>query len=522
MTVETASLGSRFFPEIRICFGSSGAIRVSPRLLALLLWTTLAGTGLFVYLGVSRIGYQHLAEKMEVAAVRARAAGAELEKRLNWLQQHFVAAVQQRDRAQAAAAAQSEQMLALRNRLTEMEAKRHSLDQAETGLGELERNIARLATAPFAAAGSTPEPLSPPAQPFATAAPDSTSESTVSAEQALAQQQALAAARQELRQERAHSSALAAQLEQIESERAAEKAQLAQYKASLEETARQLAQLSALGNKITVKRGRVHLQLDEIWRKLSQIRLGLPASAAGSIMQAEGRTGAAPPSGGIAAGNGAAAPNAVAAFESTLRSAGVDVDRVVAQLSNGHAEGGPFVPPRPDPATPNGGLEKLAAFEALVRTLPIAAPLARYEVGSRFGERTDPFNRRPGFHTGIDMDAPYSSPVYATAPGTVIYSGWLGDYGKVVEIDHGFGIVTLYAHLRREFVAVGQTVPAQAEIGLVGSTGRSTGPHVHYEVRVNGEPEDPEKFLGLARLLPLATASRQLSPAAGEPAANSR
>ena len=186
------------------------------------------------------------------------------------------------------------------------------------------------------------------------------------------------------------------------------------------------------------------------------------------------------------------------------------------------AEGGPFVPP------PKAGLaaagpvapEKLAAIEALAKTLPLSAPLAQYEIGSQFGPRIDPFNHRPSFHTGVDMDAPYSSPVYATAPGTVIYSGWLGDYGQVVEIDHGFGIVTLYAHLHRCLVSVGQTVAAQAEIGLVGTTGRSTGAHVHYEVRVDGQPQDPEKFLDLARLLPAS--ARQLTPAAAGPAGNSR
>ena len=105
------------------------------------------------------------------------------------------------------------------------------------------------------------------------------------------------------------------------------------------------------------------------------------------------------------------------------------------------------------------------------------------------------------------MDASYRSPVYATAPGTVIYAGWLGDYGRAVEIDHGLGIVTLYAHLTRCLVSAGESVDRHSEIGLVGSTGRSTGPHVHYEVRVDGRPIDPAKFLGLARLLPASAAS---------------
>jgi murein DD-endopeptidase MepM/ murein hydrolase activator NlpD len=96
------------------------------------------------------------------------------------------------------------------------------------------------------------------------------------------------------------------------------------------------------------------------------------------------------------------------------------------------------------------------------------------------------------------------SPVYATAAGTVTYSGYRDDYGKVVEIDHGNGIATRYAHLHRQTVSVGQRVAAHSQIGFLGSTGRATGPHVHYEVLVNGEPQDPAKFLGLARLVAAA------------------
>jgi murein DD-endopeptidase MepM/ murein hydrolase activator NlpD len=304
--------------------------------------------------------------------------------------------------------------------------------------------------------------------------------------------------------------------------------QFAQYKASLEQTAQELAQLSAASGKITVKKGRVHLQLGEIWRKLSQIRLPVSGDELHSAgAQTSGRAAAANRPGGAGSQLREIGVDAVAAVEQTLRSAGVDVARILSQLGNSRAEapaeGGPFVPPpKADAVTTNAlSPEKLAALEALSKTLPIAAPLAHYEIGSRFGPRVDPFNHRRAFHTGIDMDAPYSSPVYATAPGTVIYAGWLGDYGKVVEIDHGFGIVTLYAHLRRCLVTVGQTVPAQAEIGLVGTTGRSTGPHVHYEVRVDGQPQDPEKFLGLARLLP-AAATLPIIPAAGGPAGSNR
>jgi murein DD-endopeptidase MepM/ murein hydrolase activator NlpD len=256
--------------------------------------------------------------------------------------------------------------------------------------------------------------------------------------------------------------------------------------------------------------------LGEIGQKLSQIKLPLIRAQAAAPGPGLGTTAVATPEGVSVAQLG---PKEVGALETALRSAGVDVARIMPRLGAAGAEGGPFVPPPKADGSTAVSPEKLAAIQQLAKTLPVSAPLARYTIGSPFGPRTDPFNGRAAFHTGIDMDAPYGSPVYAAAPGTVIYAGWLGDYGKVVEIDHGLGIVTLYAHLRRWLVTVGETVPAQQEIGLVGMTGRSTGPHVHYEVRVDGQPEDPEKFLGLARLLPAA--APQVIPAAAAPAGNS-
>lgn len=196
----------------------------------------------------------------------------------------------------------------------------------------------------------------------------------------------------------------------------------------------------------------------------------------------------------------AASHSEFAQFERVLASAGIDVNHLFAQYDMRTGIGGPFVPvPRGGPPTLSP--EKLAVLEQLVKTLPISAPLTSYRVGSPFGARPDPMNHRREFHTGIDLLAPYESPVYATAPGVVTFSGYRDDYGKIVEIDHGHGISTRYAHLHRELVSVGQRVASHQEIGLLGSSGRATGPHVHYEVLVNGEPQDPEKFLGLARLV---------------------
>jgi murein DD-endopeptidase MepM/ murein hydrolase activator NlpD len=96
------------------------------------------------------------------------------------------------------------------------------------------------------------------------------------------------------------------------------------------------------------------------------------------------------------------------------------------------------------------------------------------------------------------------SPVYATAPGNETYIGYRGDYGKVVDIDRGNVIATLHGHMHRYAVSAGQGVEAHAQIGPLGRTSAASGPHVHYEVIVNGQPQDPEKFIGLARLVPVA------------------
>jgi len=193
-------------------------------------------------------------------------------------------------------------------------------------------------------------------------------------------------------------------------------------------------------------------------------------------------------------------------LERVLGSAGVDVAHLFSQFGVSRGEGGPFIPVSHGRAAEANTLtpEKLAALRNMVKSLPVAAPLESYDVGSSFGVRGDPVNGRASYHTGVDFLAPYMSPVYATAAGTVTYSGYRDDYGKVVEIDHGYGLTSRYAHLHRQTVSVGQRIAAHTQIGFLGSTGRATGPHVHYEVLVNGEPQDPQKFLSLLRLVPVA------------------
>ncbi len=169
------------------------------------------------------------------------------------------------------------------------------------------------------------------------------------------------------------------------------------------------------------------------------------------------------------------------------------------------AAGGPFVPVRLPPANEGfaRALTRLAIARAQTQDLtdtlafvPLRRPLAgELDVSSGFGVRIDPFLRQPAMHTGIDFRGEVGDPVHATAAGKVTKAGWDGGYGQLVEIDHGEGLATRYGHLSEIDVTLGEKVRAGQVIGRLGSTGRSTGPHLHYETRVNGEAVNPAKFL---------------------------
>ncbi|MGB0907205.1 MAG: peptidoglycan DD-metalloendopeptidase family protein [Maricaulaceae bacterium] len=136
------------------------------------------------------------------------------------------------------------------------------------------------------------------------------------------------------------------------------------------------------------------------------------------------------------------------------------------------------------------------ALDMAVNALPLGVPVSsdHYRT-SGYGLRKDPFNKRPAFHTGVDFGAYRLAPIVATADGTVIKAGRNGSYGKTVEIDHGYGFKTRYAHLEKTFVKRGAKVKKGQKIAGMGSTGRSTATHLHYEVFFQGHDYDPEKFL---------------------------
>jgi murein DD-endopeptidase MepM/ murein hydrolase activator NlpD len=169
------------------------------------------------------------------------------------------------------------------------------------------------------------------------------------------------------------------------------------------------------------------------------------------------------------------------------------------------AVGGPFVPVtlRKDAGSFERQLYRIQVARANVDRLtqtfsavPVRKPImGEIDLSSGFGVRPDPFLGRPAMHTGLDFRSALGDPVRATANGTVDIAGWSGGYGKMVEVSHGNGFATRYGHMSEIEVKVGQHVKIGQIIGRVGSTGRSTGPHLHYETRIDGEAVDPQKFL---------------------------
>ena len=179
-----------------------------------------------------------------------------------------------------------------------------------------------------------------------------------------------------------------------------------------------------------------------------------------------------------------------------------------AKLSLPHGEGGvggPFIPAEIDPDAPatDPALTRVARdvataerLKTLLSFVPLRMPLSGDpSVTSPFGYRADPFLDRLALHPGVDLAEAYGAEIHAAAAGRVVHAGPAGGYGNMVEIDHGNGLATRYAHMSEALVEEGQQVDKGAVLGRLGSTGRSTGPHLHYEVRVDGEPVDPERYL---------------------------
>ena len=146
-----------------------------------------------------------------------------------------------------------------------------------------------------------------------------------------------------------------------------------------------------------------------------------------------------------------------------------------------------------------GDLSEARALSEASDNLPLAQPTTAATQSSGFGVRFDPFTRRPAYHSGLDFSGGYATPIQATGPGVVSFAGVRSGYGKVVEIDHGRGLKTRYAHLSSIAVKAGQRIAVGQRVAAMGSTGRSTGTHLHYEVWVNGRAQNPGRFLKAGR-----------------------
>ncbi|MEJ2408929.1 MAG: M23 family metallopeptidase [Novosphingobium sp.] len=195
-----------------------------------------------------------------------------------------------------------------------------------------------------------------------------------------------------------------------------------------------------------------------------------------------------------------------ASASAAIRKLGLNPNAIIAS-SNG-AEGGPLMRLATsadgslDPRFQRMGmsLARMDALENGLASIPQVSPAHVAYVSSSYGYRTDPFTGAAAFHAGLDFPGPRGSPIYAAAKGTVSFVGRRHGYGNCIEISHGNGLMTRYAHLSSfGKTHVGEQVDAGTVIAAMGSTGRSTGPHLHFEVRVNGRPVNPRPFLEAAR-----------------------
>ncbi len=213
---------------------------------------------------------------------------------------------------------------------------------------------------------------------------------------------------------------------------------------------------------------------------------------------------------------GESANGEIEKMERVIKLTGLDVDQVVATMGDHNGRGGPLIPVGADVRTASDGLtdefekqfvvlakryDRLDSLTTALSRIPLVTPVASglYHLTSGFGYRVDPFTGRVAYHSGTDLAGEFGTPILVTAPGRVIAAERRGPYGLMVEVDHGHGIHTRYGHLQAALVKPGDIVQFRQRIALMGSSGRSTGPHCHYEVWFNSVVRDPIKFFEAGR-----------------------
>ncbi len=210
----------------------------------------------------------------------------------------------------------------------------------------------------------------------------------------------------------------------------------------------------------------------------------------------------------------------------TIRGLGLDPRRFTRSSLVGM--GGPLEPVDGDSADVQGQAKVQNLYQAWNRlgqlgqattAIPSRMPVATaFNYTSGFGVRYDPFNGGAAMHAGVDMAGTMGEPIQSAAPGVVTRAGWMGGYGNCIEVDHGRGMATRYCHLSRILVRVGDRVTAGDEIGRMGSTGRSTGTHLHFEVRVDSRAVDPMPYLRAMPEIAAVQATAVATTAMGGPA----
>ena len=211
----------------------------------------------------------------------------------------------------------------------------------------------------------------------------------------------------------------------------------------------------------------------------------------------------------------------------TMRRLGINPRTMLAARDDGAAMGGPLfalstsadgsIDPRF--ARLGASLARMSALDQARSRMPQVLPASVDSISSGFGYRSDPFTHHGSFHPGLDFRGPLGAPIYAAAPGIVTFVGQRSGYGNCVEVTHGPGLVTRYAHMSAFHSHVGQQVAAGQTIGAIGSTGRSTGPHLHFEVRIDGRPTNPRPFLEARSYVSSKIVSQSAGPAAAAGAA---
>ena len=188
-----------------------------------------------------------------------------------------------------------------------------------------------------------------------------------------------------------------------------------------------------------------------------------------------------------------------ASAEAAIRRVGLNPRLMLARMNDRSAQGGPLIGAANDldPRFQRLGLSlaRMGALEDGLAAVPHNLPASLEYISSGFGYRSDPFTGAAAFHAGLDFRGPVGAPIYAAARGTVSFAGIRQGYGNCIEITHGNGVLTRYAHMSAFRAHVGQVVAAGDTIGAIGSSGRSTGPHLHFEVRINDQPVNPRPFL---------------------------